>query len=60
MTNLALTLTCADYPRVMPLVTHQVKPAGVDLTLLVGTNGSWPERAEMLRRALHDPAVQGG
>ena len=60
MTNLALTLTCADYPRVMPLVTRQVKPAGVDLTLLVGTNGSWPERAEMLRRALHDPAVQGG
>ena len=60
MTDLKLTLTCADYARVMPLVTKAVKPAGIDLTLEVGAAGSWPMRAEMLRRALHDPAVQGG
>ena len=60
MADLKLTLTCADYARVMPLVTKAVKPAGIDLTLEVGSFGSWPARAEMLRRAIHDPAVQGG
>jgi 4,5-dihydroxyphthalate decarboxylase len=37
-----------------------VKPQGIDLTLLLSRRGSWPERAEMLRRAVQDPAVQGG
>ncbi len=60
MADLKLTLTCADYARVMPLVTKQVKPDGIDLTLEVGTGGSWPMRAEMLRRAIHDPKVHGG
>ena len=60
MAELKLRLTCADYARVMPLVTGAVKPAGIDLTLEVGTGGSWATRAEMLRRALHDPGVQGG
>jgi 4,5-dihydroxyphthalate decarboxylase len=60
MPDLKLTLTCADYARMMPLVTKAVKPEGIDLTLEVGTHGSWPMRAEMLRRAIHDPAVQGG
>jgi len=58
--DLKLTLTCADYARVMPLVTGQVKPEGIDLNLEVGRGGSWPMRAEALRRAIHDPEVQGG
>ena len=60
MTEQPLTLTIADYARVMPLATGQVKPDGIDLTLVLGKAGSWPERADLLRRALNDPAVQGG
>ena len=55
-----ITLTCADYARLMPLATGEVKPEGIALTLLLGSRGSWPARAEMLRRAVQDPAVQGG
>ena len=60
MANVPLTLTAADYARMMPLATGMVKADGIDLTLLLGTSGSWPERAGMLRRAINDPAVQGG
>jgi 4,5-dihydroxyphthalate decarboxylase len=60
MGNLALTLTCADYARVMPLAVGAVQPDGIDLTLLLGREGSWPARAALLRRAAADPAVQGG
>jgi len=60
MADLPITLTCADYARVMPLATGQVQPDGIQLTLLLGSRGSWPARAEMLRRAVEDPAVQGG
>jgi 4,5-dihydroxyphthalate decarboxylase len=60
MANIPITLTCADYARLAPLMTGDVEPEGIDLTVIHGTGGSWPERAEMLRRALHDPAVQGG
>jgi 4,5-dihydroxyphthalate decarboxylase len=60
MPDIPLTLTCADYARVMPLVTGDVKPDGIALTLVHGAGGSWEKRAEMLRRALHDPEVQGG
>lgn len=56
----AITLTCADYPRLMPLATGAVRPDGVDLTMVLGRGGSWADRAEMLTRALSDPAVQGG
>jgi 4,5-dihydroxyphthalate decarboxylase len=55
-----ITLTCADYARVMPLATRAVQPQGIALTLLLGQEGSWPARAEMLRRAINDPGVQGG
>lgn len=55
-----LTLTCADYARVMPLATGEVKPDGIELTMILGSRGSWPARAEMLRRAVQDPDVQGG
>jgi 4,5-dihydroxyphthalate decarboxylase len=60
MTSLPITLTAADYGRLMPLAAGQVVPDGVDLTLLLGRAGSWPERAEMLRRAGADAAVHGG
>ncbi len=60
MTDLPFTLTIADYARVMPLATGQVRPDGIDLTLVLGRHGSWPARADLLRRALSDPAVQGG
>jgi 4,5-dihydroxyphthalate decarboxylase len=60
MPDLPLTLTCADYARVMPLATGDVKPAGIVLELVHGSGGSWTSRAEMLRRALVDPAVDGG
>ena len=60
MANLPLILTAADYARLMPLAAGMVKPEGIDLSLLLGTSGSWPERATMLRRALNDPLVHGG
>ncbi len=53
--DIPLRLTCADYARVMPLVTGDVKPDGIELTLVHGHGGSWAVRAEMLHRALHDP-----
>jgi 4,5-dihydroxyphthalate decarboxylase len=60
MSDLPITLTCADYARIMPLATGEVKPDGIALTMILGSRGSWPARAEMLRRAVQDPAVQGG
>jgi 4,5-dihydroxyphthalate decarboxylase len=60
MAGIPISLTCADYARVMPLATGHVKPDGIDLTLVLGSGGSWEKRAEMLRRALNDRAVQGG
>src|SRR5258708_6363088 len=60
MAEIPISLTCADYARVMPLATGEVKPEGIALTMILGSRGSWPARAEMLRRAVQDPAVQGG
>jgi len=60
MADIPIALTCADYARVMPLVSGEVKPPGIALTMILGTRGSWPARAEMLRRAVQDPVVQGG
>src|SRR5260370_36377151 len=60
MADIPIALTCADYARLAPLMTGDVKPDGIGLTLIHGTGGSWPARAEMLRRALADPAVAGG
>jgi 4,5-dihydroxyphthalate decarboxylase len=60
MPDVALSLTAADYARLMPLATGAVKPNGIALTLQLSRQGSWPERAEMLRRAVQDPSVQGG
>jgi 4,5-dihydroxyphthalate decarboxylase len=60
MGDVRISLTCADYARVLPLATGEVTPAGIALTLILGRRGSWPDRAEMLRRAVEDPAVEGG
>lgn len=58
--DMTLTLTCADYARLAPLMIGDVKPEGIDLKLVHGTGGSWTARAEMLQRALNDPSVDGG
>jgi 4,5-dihydroxyphthalate decarboxylase len=50
----ALTLTCANYVRFLPIATGDVKPANLALTWVRG------DRNEMLRRATDDPAVDGG
>jgi 4,5-dihydroxyphthalate decarboxylase len=60
MTELPIALACADYARIMPLATGEVKPRDIALTMVLGSRGSWPARAEMLRRAVQDPAIQGG
>ena len=60
MTDVRVALTCADYARVLPLATGEVRPKGIALTMILGNRGSWPARAEMLRRAVQDPEVQGG
>jgi 4,5-dihydroxyphthalate decarboxylase len=60
MADIPISLTCADYARVMPLATGEVRPEGIALTMILGRRGSWPARAEMLRRAVQDPDVQGG
>ena len=56
----AVTLACADYNRLMPLVSGAVRAEGVDLTFRLSEPGSWPSRAAMLRAALQDPAIAGG
>ena len=60
MSDTPISLTCGDYARLMPLTTGEVKPKGIALTMILGQRGSWPARAEMLRRAVQDPEVQGG
>ncbi len=60
MGEIPISLTCADYARIMPLATGEVKPEGIALAMILGSRGSWPARAEMLRRAVQDPGVQGG
>jgi 4,5-dihydroxyphthalate decarboxylase len=60
MANIPVTLTCADYTRVMPLAAGMIDTPGIDLTMILGRNGTWPSRAEMLRRATQDATVSGG
>ena len=60
MAELPISLTCADYARVMPLATREVEPEGIALTMILSSRGSWPGRAEMLRRAVQDRTVHGG
>ena len=37
MANVPITLTCADYARLMPLATGEVKPEGIDLRMILGS-----------------------
>ena len=60
MADTSITLTTADYVRLAPLMTGDVKPDGIDLRMVHGTGGSWLARADALRRALQDPGVEGG
>src|ERR1700760_4583235 len=60
MPDTPLTLTVADYARIMPLATGAVVPEGVTLNVITGREGSWPERAALLRRALTDTSVAAG
>ena len=57
MADTTLTLALADYARIMPLVTGDVVPEGITLKVTTGREGSWPDRAAILRRGLTDPAV---
>ena len=50
----ALTLTCANYVRFLPIAAGDVRPADLALTWVRG------DRNEMLRRATDDPGVDGG
>jgi 4,5-dihydroxyphthalate decarboxylase len=60
MSNLAVRLAGADYARIMPLASGEVTAEGIDLELVRGHSGSWPLRAELLRRVLSDSALDGG
>jgi|ERR1051326_443717 4,5-dihydroxyphthalate decarboxylase len=60
MADLPITLTCADYARLMPLATGEVKPEGIALTMILGSRGSWPKRVELLSRSVNDPHAHGG
>src|SRR4029077_19924481 len=60
MAEIPISLTCADYARVMPLATGEVKPEGIALTMILGRRGSWPARAEMLPGAVQDRDVRVG
>ena len=60
MPDATITLTHADYARIMPLVTGAVAPEGITLKMITGSEGSWPDRASMLSRAISDPMVDGG
>lgn len=57
MGETTLTLALADYARIMPLVTGAVAPAGVQLSVITGKAGSWPDRASILSRGLSDPTI---
>ena len=49
MADTPISLTCADYARVMPLATGDVKSEGIALTLIHGTGGPWEMRADAPR-----------
>ena len=51
MPDVPIVLTCADYARIMPLATGEVKPEGIALTLLLGSRGSWPARAQSVSQS---------
>ncbi|MBM3534134.1 MAG: hypothetical protein FJX60_13990 [Alphaproteobacteria bacterium] len=60
MADLPISLTCADYIRVLPLAAGMVETPGMKITMLLGRSGKWTDRAEALRRATGDTGVTGG
>lgn len=60
MTPVAINLALGDYARIMPLALGTILPEGLELNLLFGKGGSWPARADMIRRTLVDPTLHGG
>jgi 4,5-dihydroxyphthalate decarboxylase len=60
MPDTTLTLALADYARIMPLATGAVAPEGIALNVVAGREGSWAERAGLLRRTTSDPAIDAG
>ncbi|MBM3549892.1 MAG: hypothetical protein FJX54_23375 [Alphaproteobacteria bacterium] len=60
MADLPISLTCADYVRVLPLACGMIETPGIELTMLLGRAGKWTDRAEALRRATGDASVAGG
>ncbi len=60
MANVPITLACSDYARIMLLASGEITPDNIGLTLVTSKPASWTDRQEMMRRAMHDPAVHGG
>lgn len=60
MSDIAVKLACADYARVMALTNGTVRPEGIDLSLQTGRDGSWPIRADLLRRVGSTDDFDGG
>lgn len=60
MKTRTLRLACADYPRVMPLATGEIVPDDFTLELTLGRGGSWPMRADLLRRVTAGAEFDGG
>src|ERR1700733_2108879 len=60
MAAIPIRLTCADYPRLAPLMIGDVTPEGVDLIMIHGTGGSWNARAENIGKATSGPQFDGG
>ncbi len=60
MADLPISLTCADYARILPLAAGMIDTPGIALKMILGRSGKWTDRAEMLRRATQDATVTGG
>jgi 4,5-dihydroxyphthalate decarboxylase len=60
MSKPTITLTCADYNRIMPLASGKVQAEGLDLRLTLSDPGNWPSRAAVMKQALVSPDVAGG
>src|SRR5260370_12618345 len=60
MADIPIALTCADYARLMPLMIGDVKPDGIDLTLIHGTGGAGPARARKRPPPPSRPAAARG
>ena len=60
MAKLPITLTCSDYARVMLLRIRRDQGRWDRPIPRYQQTRSWTDRQEMMRRAMHDPAVHGG